>query len=466
MSNFNSSPSLTEVTFSGNRATSYGGGMLNSESSPSITNVTFVGNSALNDGGGMYNQDSSPTLTNVIFSGNAAEDNGGGMFNYSHSGLSNPMLTNVTFSGNSAGEYGGGIYNFQASSPTIANTILWGNSAGFSHPQIGNDETSSPSIYYSDVQGGCEAIPGNDCSGGGNIDADPLFVRDPQPGPDGAWGTADDDYGNLRLQNGSPVVDAGDNTAPGLVGITTDLGDKPRFYDVPEIADTGVGPPPVVDMGAYEKQANDAPVISSLPNVIVDETTSLPVEIDLWPYAEDAENPYSELPFTIEGSPPPRAGITLTDNRFLNVGPGFDWCGYIDVTVRVTDPGGLWDEDTLRVAVTWVCLGPLPVEDQSAPQDQSITLDLTEFEPQVGDGTGMVWYVTGEDHCMVSGERSQDDMLTFTPQPGFIGSDTVTLRMTYPYGGEARQELTLTWWIVETPEHGFRSYLPVVTGGN
>jgi hypothetical protein len=32
--------------------------------------------------------------------------------------------------------------------------------------------------------------------------------------------------------------------------------------------------------------------------------------------------------------------------------------GGTDVTVRATDPGGLWDEDTFRVAVTWSCPGP------------------------------------------------------------------------------------------------------------
>ena len=51
------------------------------------------------DGGGMYNTiNSSPTLTNIIFSGNMAAYYGGGMYNY----YSSPTLTNVTFSGNSA----------------------------------------------------------------------------------------------------------------------------------------------------------------------------------------------------------------------------------------------------------------------------------------------------------------------------------------------------------------------------
>ena len=123
MFNASSSPTLTNVTFSGNTAaqrrrdvqqlqqsdvdqrhlqrqlgTNSGGGMYNNASSgPTLTNVTFSGNSATT-GGGMYNANgSSPTLTNVTFSGNSA-NNGGGMYNYN----SNPTLTNFTFSGNSA----------------------------------------------------------------------------------------------------------------------------------------------------------------------------------------------------------------------------------------------------------------------------------------------------------------------------------------------------------------------------
>ena len=74
-----------------------GGGMYNNSSSPTLTNVTFSGNSADYAAAGCTTTSSSPTLTNVTFSGNSATD-GGGMYN-DHS---SPTLTNVTFSGNSA----------------------------------------------------------------------------------------------------------------------------------------------------------------------------------------------------------------------------------------------------------------------------------------------------------------------------------------------------------------------------
>jgi len=61
----------------------------------------------------------------------------------------------------------------------------------------------------------------------------------------------------LRLQPGSPSSDAGNNGA--LSGsVTTDLDGNDRFIDDPTAPDTGTGTPPLVDMGAYERQ-NAAP---------------------------------------------------------------------------------------------------------------------------------------------------------------------------------------------------------------
>jgi hypothetical protein len=61
---------------------------------------------------------------------------------------------------------------------------------------------------------------------------------------------------DYHLSPGSPCIDAGDNTAV-PAGITTDLGGNLRFIDDPFTPDTGLGPPPVVDMGAYEYLPGD-----------------------------------------------------------------------------------------------------------------------------------------------------------------------------------------------------------------
>jgi hypothetical protein len=265
MYNYNSSPRLAHVIFSGNTADFNGGGMFNTvSSSPMLSDVTFSGNSSQSDGG-MSNDISSPTLENVIFIGNSAEQVGGGMGNNYNSGpttlnnvtfigntasygsgmynaSSNPTLANVTFSGNTATYDGGGMFNYNGSNPTLANTIVWGNTPATN--QISN-EYSTPFVTYSDVQGGY--------AGAGNINADPQFVRSPSPGGDGTWGTSDDDYGDLRLQLASPAIDAGDNAAVPF-GVLTDLLGFPRFVDIASVPDMGSGTPPIVDMGAYEAQ--------------------------------------------------------------------------------------------------------------------------------------------------------------------------------------------------------------------
>ena len=245
-----SSPTLTDVTFNGNQAGELGGGMFNWwGSNPTLTNVTFSGNTATNYGGGMYNQSySSPTLTNVTFSGNTANSYGGGMYSYYYC---NPTLANVTFSSNSA-DYGGGIYNTDDSNPTLVNTILWGNTALSGGNQVYNISGSTPVISYSDIQGsggsgaGWDGALGTD--GGGNIDADPLFVSAPA---------------NLRLQVTSPAIDAGNNAAVPS-GVTADLDGNPRFVDIPAVPDTGNGTPPIVDMGAYEANWVDVSIVKTV----------------------------------------------------------------------------------------------------------------------------------------------------------------------------------------------------------
>jgi parallel beta-helix repeat protein len=147
-----SSPTLTDVTFSDNTAT-YAGGMGLGYSNPNLTGVTFSGNTADNCGG-MCLEFSSPTLTDVTFSDNTATYAGGMGLGYS-----NPNLTGVTFSGNTADNCGGMCLEF--SSPTLTNSIVWGNS-----PQEiyfrGIGGPNSITITYSDIQSGEVGIVTND----------------------------------------------------------------------------------------------------------------------------------------------------------------------------------------------------------------------------------------------------------------------------------------------------------------
>jgi hypothetical protein len=127
--------------------------------------------------------------------------------------------------------------NYSNANPTIANCIFWGNIGG----EIYSTD-SSPVVMYSNVQGSHFGV--------GNINADPKFI--------------DATGGDLHLGVFSPCVDAGYN-AMVPTGIITDLDGLVRFVDEPHVVDSGLGIPPIVDMGAYERQTGSAPVLINVP---------------------------------------------------------------------------------------------------------------------------------------------------------------------------------------------------------
>jgi hypothetical protein len=158
------SPTLTNLTISGNRADGNdGGGIENYTSNATLTNVLISGNSTASSGGGISNVNCSPTLTNVVISGNLANYGGGGMSNLQ----SSPTLTNLTISGNFANAVGGGVFNNILSHARIRNSIIWGNRVGANVSAIANT-SSTPVVSYSLVEGGY--------SGTGNLSSDPQFI--------------------------------------------------------------------------------------------------------------------------------------------------------------------------------------------------------------------------------------------------------------------------------------------------
>lgn len=147
-------------------------------------------------------------------------------------------LTNVTFANNAA-ITNGILLNMRSSTFTLTNTILWGNTP-ISDPQVVNDADSTTYFQNSLIQGSGGSGPAwySDLGidGGGNLDSDPIFLRNPNPG-DGDWTTQEDnDYGDLHLRSPSPAIDTGTNNGCPF----TDLDNKIRPAGA------------FCDMGAYE----------------------------------------------------------------------------------------------------------------------------------------------------------------------------------------------------------------------
>ena|GEM_PF-4333530 len=101
---------------------------LNLNSTAVLDGFTIIGGNAdgshserTDCGAGIYNYDSSPTISNCTFSENLAKY-GGGIYNYT----SSPVVSNCVFEGNTA-RYAEGIYNYYYSSPAITSCAFYGS---------------------------------------------------------------------------------------------------------------------------------------------------------------------------------------------------------------------------------------------------------------------------------------------------------------------------------------------------
>ena len=302
-----------------NGAISIGGAIYSEEGAPTITNCIIVGNASWYSGGasggGIYLGASSALVCNCLIVGNTGTRGAGLTCTYQAS----PLIVNCTITGNRADDAGGGIACGNACTPTIVNTVLWDNVAE-DGPQLRViGEGTAATVAYSDVAGGQADVHVGELAtliwADGNLDADPRF----RGGPGGVWTaeaaydpntyqttlvdasaawTTDDLVGKLlqpdvavyvqgliaantattvtvwgaytalglpdveyqihdnRITTCSPCIDAGDNTALPPPPPATDLAGGQRFVNDPFVADTGQGSPPIVDIGAYEYQAD------------------------------------------------------------------------------------------------------------------------------------------------------------------------------------------------------------------
>jgi len=182
---------------------------------------------------GMDGSSEPVTIVNSVFDGNRANLWGGALLIL----MANPRIVNCTFANNTDSGNDGIV--FVASNADFDNTIIWDEVNQIMDAGPYHFPPSNPTFRYSDVRysGGsgntcgptgdepCWVLPfGTD--GGGNIDANPLFVGS----------------GNnpLDLQSGSPCVNTGSNALV-PADVTTDILGDPRIQNG------------TVDMGAYEQ---------------------------------------------------------------------------------------------------------------------------------------------------------------------------------------------------------------------
>lgn len=234
--------------------------------SATLINARFEGNTPLSVsdmGGAAYfyvdgKGSNRIEIVNSLFVGNTA-DSGGAIcssrYYPSTTGTLDLSLVNVTFSQNRAQGSGGAVYN-SCCSPTFDNCIFWNDTASAGGNEVCNVGTNAiPVFTASDVAGsGGSASWGATLgtNGGGNIDQDPLFIVNPDPG-DGNWSTpSDNNYGSLVLSGGSPARNAGRSALLPFDVFDLD-GDGNTSERIPvDLSGGSREQGASVDMGAYE----------------------------------------------------------------------------------------------------------------------------------------------------------------------------------------------------------------------
>jgi len=189
---------------------------------------------------------------------------------------------NNTFYGNDYGISGGG--NLVAFNNIFANSVTGGVWKVQGRP--GSNAIVAFSLFHNN-----RFDSGQANLGAGNLmSVDPLFEAAPNPGPDGAWKTVDDDFSGLVLRSDSPAVDKG------IAQFTTNTGEL--VPPTPIAGFTGAAP----DLGWRELGAPIFPTSTPTP-------LSSPTPLPTGTVETPSPQPTST---SVPGSPTPTNTVTLT----------------------------------------------------------------------------------------------------------------------------------------------------------
>lgn len=243
----NLAPDLTLVdcVVRENIASSGGGAYFNWATTVEVTGASFVGNTAFSEGGGLVAGGGAIVdLDRATVTSNLAGSAGGGLL---AEGAATLLSVKNSLVADNNGPIGGGVRIKNSAATTLVNTTVAGNTGTFAGgiSEAGGTATITGSVVHGNSPATLQQTGGvsatysdleSGLAGTGNLNVAPGYV-------DAAGG----DY---RLSLGSACIDAADNGAnPGAL----DVEGAPRFFDDLGVADTGVGPAPIADMGAHER---------------------------------------------------------------------------------------------------------------------------------------------------------------------------------------------------------------------
>ncbi len=176
-------------------------------------------------------------------------------------------------------------------------------------------------------------------------------------------------------------------------------------------------------MTVYVDDVNQAPVISGIPDISIDEDTQLFDAVHLPDYASDAETPSNLLQYSIIGVSDANCGVSLGTDLNIDIQPVQDWNGACDVTVEVSD-GTFTGTDIFTVTVGSVTDAPIitssPIIDAQA--DVAYTYDVAAYDP---DNDTLTYSLTTYPSGMTI--NSSTGLIQWLPNITHVGSNAVTV---------------------------------------
>jgi len=194
---------LTRTRFIGNVAsTGAGGGLHLDQVNLTAQALTFLGNRSAT-GGALFATDSSVSLINGLFAGNKSTGHGGAIYNDG----STFNLVNGTLANNaSVTGLGAGCYSTGAST-NFTNSLLWSNR---NEDYVGTPDASlsveGPASYTNCLMEGVDlSLQGNGNLDGSDFANDPQFISFPDSSQPGG--------GDFRLKGASPAINMGQSSS-------------------------------------------------------------------------------------------------------------------------------------------------------------------------------------------------------------------------------------------------------------
>ncbi len=400
---------LTDCTISGNSCDYRGGGGIANLGTMTLVDCTISENDTVDNGGGIYNTDAM-TLTNCTVSGNTGVD-GGGIYNrYSMT------LSDCTISANAA-NHGGGISAYN-SPPTIGNTIVAGNTAS-----TGTDVWGSVSSEGNNLFG--------DANFGLLFGGQPGYISSDLLGQPADLGELAENGGpteTMALLPGSAAFNAGNNALipPGQI-------DDQRGPGYDRIVDG------TVDIGAFEAQTL-APWITTQPSaqtVVVGASATfttaadgLPAPIVQWEVSTNGGTSYT----AITGAT--TASLVLSDVTASMSGELYE-------AVFTNGEGAA---TTLAAQLTVALVPMANPRTVNVLVGTATSLTLTASDP-TSPPLPLTYTVTTEPADGTLSGTAPD--LTYTPDYGFLGTDSFTFTASNGYLTSPAATVTLD--VVGTP---------------